>query len=278
MTISSPKPMLLSVVIPAYNEAARIGPTLEATARWLEERRLPAEIIVVDDGSSDGTCDVVTWLARRHRMIKLVESSPNRGKGHAVRVGMLEATGALRLFMDADNSTPISEVESLLFAARGGADVVIASRYVAGARANVEQPWYRRAWSRLCNHVVQRGLLAGIRDTQCGFKLFTAEAAVAVFGVLVTTGWSFDLEALALARHQGYTIAEVPVTWTDDPRSRIHPLRDAVRNVTEYLRISRDFRSGAVDHRLRAAREPVESCASVRFGDAAAERATASCM
>lgn len=237
----------LSVVIPAYNEAERIAPTLRAVHAWLAEQAFTSEILVVDDGSTDATKLVVTALADELDNLLLVESWPNRGKGHVVRLGMLTARGSLRLFMDADGSTSIEELPPLLARIAAGADVAIGSRRAPGARAS-HAPWWRRAWSRIANRVVQAGLLEGIQDTQCGFKLFTRTAAEAVFAHVRTAGWGFDLEALALARRLGFRLAELPVRWVDDRRSRIHPVRDAIRITREFLRIRRAFRRG--DYRL----------------------------
>ena len=225
----------LSVIIPAYNEAHRIGPTLRAVTAWLAANRVDAEVLVVDDGSRDATVAV----ARAVPGVTVVETSPNRGKGHAVRTGMLTARGELRLFMDADNATPMSELPLLRARLADGADIAIGSRRAAGARTLAPAPLYRRLWSRLANKVIRGSLTPGILDTQCGFKLFTAEAAVAVFSVTVTDGWSFDLEVLARARRLGHRIDEVAVTWTDDPRSKISPLRDAIAVTREFLRIRR---------------------------------------
>ena len=234
----------LSVIIPAYNEEARIAPTLQHVLTWIPRLGLPWELIVVDDGSEDGTCAVVRRELGSLPNAHLIESRPNRGKGHAVRTGMLAARGDLRLFMDADNSTPISELPGLLEHVRRGAHVAIGSRRAPGARTDVQPPWYRRLWSRVANRVVQAGLLSGIRDTQCGFKLFTGAAAREVFSRCRTEGWGFDLEALALAQRLGYPVAEHPVSWSDDPRSRIHPLRDAWRITREFFRIRRAFERG----------------------------------
>jgi glycosyltransferase involved in cell wall biosynthesis len=238
---------MLSVIIPAFNEQERIGPTLDHTANWLCAHTNAFEIIVVDDGSTDKTCTVVRRFMQSHRGLnmRLIESTPNRGKGHVVRVGMLAARGKLRLFMDADNSTPISQLPGLLTPMRDGAQIAIGSRRAAGASTDLKQPLYRRLWSRLANRVIQAGLLPGIRDTQCGFKLFSAEAAKKLFELARTDGWGFDLEVLALAKKLGYSIAEVPVSWTDDRRTRIHPLRDAWRITREYLRIRRAIRDGS---------------------------------
>ena len=234
----------LSIIIPAYNEAERITPTLREVAAWVEAEHIAAEILVVDDGSRDATVAVVEALAAELPGVRLIASTPNRGKGHAVRLGMLSARGTLRLFMDADNSTSIAQLPALLDRVAAGADVAIGSRRAPGAVSGVRPPWYRRAWSRLANRVIQADLLEGIHDTQCGFKLFTAEAAARVFERLSTDGWGFDLEVLVLARRLGYRIDEVAVTWSDDPRSKIHPLRDALRITREFLRIRRAFRLG----------------------------------
>ena len=233
----------LSVVIPAYNEAERIAPTLRRTVAWLDAQELSAEILVIDDGSTDATREVVRALADEiaspRVRIGLVESGPNRGKGHVVRAGMLTARGRLRLFMDADGSTPIEELPKLLDRVALGAEVAIGSRRAPGATMSVRPPWYRRIWSRLANRVVQAGLLGGIHDTQCGFKLFTAQAAERIFTRVETSGWGFDLEALALARRLGHRIDEVAVRWADDRRTRIRPIRDAFAIFVEFLRIRR---------------------------------------
>lgn len=242
---------VLSVVIPAYNEAQRITPTLRATSAWLEaqarELGLSYEILVVNDGSRDATSQVVADLARELPNLHLIDSYPNRGKGHVVRLGMLTARGRYRLFMDADNSTPISEMPALADAIKQGAAIAIGSRRAPGAKTSVKPPWYRRAWSRLANRVVQAGLIDGIRDTQCGFKLFTDEAAEACFSRAKFTGWAFDLEILALARRLGYKVAELPVAWADDARSKINPVKDAIRITREFLKIRRAFKRGEYD-------------------------------
>ena len=243
----------LSVVIPAYNEAQRITPTLRSVHAWLSTQSFSSEILVVDDGSRDDTRKVVTALAKEIPNLAVIESFPNRGKGHVVRLGMLTARGQLRLFMDADNSTPISELPKLLARIESGFDVAIGSRRAPGANQSIKPPWYRRAWSRIANRVVQAGLLEGIRDTQCGFKLFTAAAAETVFSRTRTAGWGFDLEVLALARKIGFGIAEVAVEWQDDRRTKINPIRDAIRITGEFLKIRRAFRRGEYDLPARPA-------------------------
>lgn len=212
--------MELSLIIPAYNEAERIGPTLRRVHRFLAARPARFEILVVDDGSTDETAALVTALAGELLGLYLLCSSANRGKGHAVRLGMLAATGQVRVFSDADGSTPIDELDALLLALAEGADLAIGSRYLAASRVTRPQPRVRRAWSRLANGVVQQWLLPGVADPHCGFKAFTAAAAAQVFAVGTVDGWSFDLEVLATARAHGLRIREVPVRWENDARSK----------------------------------------------------------
>src|SRR4051812_4738556 len=260
--MSTPAPCIdLSVIIPAYNEAMRIGPTLERIHAFLSRLAggvMRYEILVVDDGSSDGTADVVDGIAASIPCLRAIRSRPNRGKGAAVRAGMLAARGQGRVMCDADCSMPPEEMPKLLAqgnpgAAGGGAPIAIASRYADGARVPTTQPLYRRLWSRLCNRIIQRSLVPGIRDTQCGFKAFTAQAADDLFARGRIDGWAFDLEILALARRRGFAIAEVAVTWTDDKRSRVSPLRDMVKVVRETLAIRRNLRSGVYGQLAAAA-------------------------
>lgn len=235
----------LSVVIPAYNEEARIEPTLRALDDFLSRTDLRYEIVVVDDGSSDGTVDLVTSLSRHIRATRCIATTPNRGKGHAVRIGMLASLGRVRVMYDADGSISAEQIPGLLeHIHRHGADVAIGSRYTDGARTDVRQPFYRRWWSRVANQVVQRALVGGIRDTQCGFKAFTADAADVIFGLTRIDGWAFDLEVLALANRLGYRVKEVGITWSDDARSRINPLRDAYNVFNELLLIRGNLRQG----------------------------------
>ena len=212
--------MELSLIIPAFNEAQRIGPTLRRVHQFLAARPARFEILVVDDGSTDDTVALVTALAAELPGLRVLCSPANRGKGHAVRLGMRAATGQVRLFSDADGSTPIEELDALLRALAAGADIAIGSRYLPASRVTRPQPWFRRVWSRLVNRVVQRVLLPGVADTHCGFKAFTGAAAEHVFGTCTVDGWSFDLEVLARARAQGLRIQEVAVRWENDDRSK----------------------------------------------------------
>jgi dolichyl-phosphate beta-glucosyltransferase len=208
----------LSVVIPAYNEALRLPATLARVRAHLAGRGVPHEIVVVDDGSSDATAEVARAAGETVRVLR---HEPNRGKGYAVRRGMLAAAGERRLMTDADLSTPIEELVKLEAAIDRGFDVAIGSRAVAGATIEVHQPAYREAIGRLFNVLVQALLLPGLADTQCGFKLFTAGAAEAAFGACHLDGFSFDAEALYVARRRGLRIAEVPVVWRNDAATRV---------------------------------------------------------
>jgi dolichyl-phosphate beta-glucosyltransferase len=208
----------LSVVVPAYNEAPRLPGTLASVRAYLRGLGREHEIVVVDDGSTDATADVARAAGDDVRVLR---HETNRGKGYAVRRGMLAATGARRLMTDADLSTPIEELAKLEAHIERGFDIAIASRAVAGARIEVHQPAYREAMGRLFNVLVQGLLLRGLADTQCGFKLFTARAAEAAFLRCRLDGFSFDVEALYVARHRGLRIAEVPVTWRNDAATRV---------------------------------------------------------
>ena len=235
----------LSIVIPAFNEELRIQPTLERLHAFLSTRPMSYELIVVDDGSRDDTVALVERLSRGIPHLRVIATSPNRGKGHAVRVGMLGARGRVRVMCDADGSMPPEELPKLLAPlVRGEIEIAIGSRYAAGAAAQATQPIYRRLWSRLCNRVVQQTLVPGIRDTQCGFKAFTGAAADDLFARARVDGWAFDLEILALARRRCYGIAEVGVDWTDDRRSRVNPWKDMWKVVREAVTIRRNLSRG----------------------------------
>ena len=247
----------LSIIIPEFNESERITSTLERVDRFARRLRggsAPVgsyEIIVVDDGSSDDTREVVEQISLELPAVRCVRYENNRGKGHAVRVGMLVATGSVRLMTDADCSIPPEEMPKLLeplISKR--ADIAIGSRYSEGADVMVKQPAWRIAWSRLCNTVIQRTLVGGIRDTQCGFKAFTASAAREIFSQTRIDGWAFDLEVLALARQANLRIVERGVAWEDDPRTRVNPIKDFVSVVREYRKIRHNLRHGVYHQQL----------------------------
>jgi dolichyl-phosphate beta-glucosyltransferase len=233
--------MELSLIIPAFNEARRIEPTLRGAHRFLAARPASFEIIVVDDGSTDDTVALLAALATELPGLRVLCCPANRGKGHAVRLGMRAATGRTRVFADADGSTPIAELEALLRALAAGADIAIGSRYLPASQVTRPQPWHRRAWSRLVNQVVQHTLLPGVADTHCGFKAFTAAAATHTFAACTVDGWSFDLEVLARARAYGFRIQEVPVRWANDARSKAH-LRQLPREVRHVYCLRKQLR------------------------------------
>ncbi len=225
---AAPRPRL-SIVIPAYNEERRLGPSLDAIAAYVRRRRLRAEILVVDDGSTDATGAVALSRWGRVPGLELIAPGVNQGKGAAVRAGVMAARGARVLFSDADLSTPIEELAGLEAALNAGADLAVGSRALDRTRVTVRQPLYREAAGRVFNALVQRVGVPGIADTQCGFKLFPAELGRRLFRLQRVPRFGFDVELLFLARKAGCRIAEVPVRWVNSPDTRVRPLRDGGR-------------------------------------------------
>jgi dolichyl-phosphate beta-glucosyltransferase len=234
----------LSIVIPAYNEERRIRPSLERILAYLGAQSWPSEVLVVIDGSRDRTGDVVRAVPPGPVAVEVLDAAVNRGKGACVRRGMLAARGALRLFTDADLSTPIAELERLAQAIARGHDVAIGSRRMSESQVTVPQPWWRRLMGGAFIWCVQRLAVPGIHDTQCGFKLFTADAATRVFSRQRIEDFAFDVEVLWIAHRLGLRVAEVPVTWTDDPRSTVRPIADSLRMLSDLVRIRRADRQG----------------------------------
>ena len=232
----------LSVVIPAYNEAARIGRTLATLQQELPVAAEPWEVLVVDDGSNDDTAAAVERVAAADPRVRLLRE-PHRGKGAAVRAGMLAARGALRFMCDADLSMPVSELPRFLEAVPRDCDIAIGSREGQRAR-RVGEPLHRHAMGRIFNHLTRLSGLAGIGDTQCGFKLFTAEAAEAIFPKVTLDGWAFDIEALVIAKHRGLRVREVQIEWHYRELSRISPVADAIRMSRDVLKIRRNSLRG----------------------------------
>lgn len=225
----------LSIVIPAYNEEARIGLTIDALAGFLPSLGLAWEIRVVDDGSRDGTADEVRNRSSLDPRVVL-QREPHRGKGGAVRAGMLRAEADLRFLCDADLSMPPGQLPRFLELAPGRFDIVIGSREGTGSR-RFGEPGYRHHMGRAFNAFVQRMAVPGIADTQCGFKLFTREAAEAIFPKVTIDGWAFDIEVLVIARQLGLRIHELPIEWHYRDRSQVSPVRDAFRMARDVLRI-----------------------------------------
>lgn len=235
---------LVSVVIPAYNEERRLPQTLARVHEYFAAQSYVSEILVVDDGSSDGTTRVVEIFALEHPGVRLIKND-HRGKGYTVRTGMLAADGHIVLFSDADLSTPIEEIEKLLPWFERGYDIVIGSREGAGAE-RIKEPFYRHIMGRVFNLIVRMLTVRGIQDTQCGFKAFRDQVAQDVFsrmrlygddtrtvsGGMVT---AFDVEALFIGYKSGYRIREVPVQWRYGTETKVNPLRDSYRNFRDVL-------------------------------------------
>jgi dolichyl-phosphate beta-glucosyltransferase len=229
--------MTYTFVIPAYNESVRLGPTLHALLRYTQEQNWDAEILVVDDGSTDETAQIVREAGRTHEQIRLVQNPGNRGKGYSVRNGMLHARGDICLFTDADLSSPMSEAQKLFDAIAQGADVAIGSRWLQVELQTERQPLYRQAFGRIFNLALRAILGLRFADTQCGFKAFRRDAAQQIFPLQRIERWGFDPEILFLAQRAGLLVAEVPVLWAHSEGTRLHPLRDGLRMFMELLRI-----------------------------------------
>ena len=235
----------LSVVIPAFEEAARIGSTLEQVRGYLRDQPFDSEVLVVVDGGHDGTLELVRGLASDWSALQVLANGVNRGKGYSVRRGMLAARGRYLLFSDADLSTPIAEVERLIAALEAGGDVAIGSRALDDSDVRVRQAWWRQSMGRVFNQIVRWVAVPDVRDTQCGFKCFRRDTARRVFARQRTSRFAFDVELLWIARKLGYRVAEVPVTWANDPSSRVHPVRDALRMLVDLARLRYDDLRGA---------------------------------
>jgi dolichyl-phosphate beta-glucosyltransferase len=226
-----------SIVIPAYNEAERIAPTLQRVLAYVASQGWRAEIIVVNDGSRDNTAEIVRSYAARHPAVRLVDNPRNRGKGYSVRNGMLHAHGDVLLFSDADLSSPIEEAPKLFAAIASGADVAIGSRWLRAELQTERQPLHRQLFGRIFNLLLCLILGLKQKDTQCGFKAFNRAAADAIFPRQRIERWGFDPELLFLAQKNSLKIAEVPVRWAHDERSKISPIRDGIRMFAEICRI-----------------------------------------
>ncbi|RYG47759.1 glycosyltransferase family 2 protein [bacterium] len=225
----------LTVVIPAYNEEERLPRTLERIVEYYSAQTYSWEVIVVSDGSKDGTGEIVRNAADPR--VKLIEYQPNRGKGFAVRTGMLAAEGDLVLFCDADLATPQEETEKLLPHMAQGARVAIGSRPLEKSNLEIRQPWYRELAGRGFNTLIQILAIRGIEDTQCGFKMFDREATQEIFSRCKLDGFGFDFEALMIARDLGYRIDEVPIRWRHMEGSKVSLLRDGMRMLRDLLKL-----------------------------------------
>ena len=251
-----------SIVIPAYNESARLGATLERVLAFVSQQAWDAEVIVVDDGSTDNTADIARSYARNNDILRVVSNPGNRGKGYSVRNGILSARGAVLLFTDADLSSPIEESVKLFEALDAGADIAIGSRWLRTELQTQRQSVARQVMGRAFNLLLRLLLQLDFKDTQCGFKAFRRNAARAIFSLQKIDGWGFDPEILFLASKSGLKVAEVPVVWAHDDRTRINPIVDGTRMVLEIGRIRWNSLTGkysaksSVAHARRASESP----------------------
>ncbi len=226
----------LSVIIPSYNEERRVGKTLLSIAEFLRKQPYQSEISVVSDGSKDGTSSVVKNLQSQIQNLKLIDNQENHGKGWVTKQGMLEASGDIRLFMDADNSTKIDEVSKFLPYFGQGFDVVIGSRRIAGSNIAEKQRWIRDFLGWCFRAIVHTLVPLAVKDTQCGFKAFSKKAAEQIFPKQRIFRWAFDVEILALARKQKFKIKELPITWVNDAESHVK-FSGMVRMLLEVMQI-----------------------------------------
>jgi dolichyl-phosphate beta-glucosyltransferase len=231
----------LSIIIPAYNEKARLGASLGKILAYLAGKRIAAEVIVVDDGSSDLTAQVAREALEGRVAFRVISLDKNQGKGHAVKTGVLASSGAVVMFADADLSAPIEELDKFLPRLDEGFDIVIGSRALPGCDIRVHQPVVRESLGKFFNRLVRKLVLKewDCRDTQCGFKVFRRAAALELFARLQTKGFAFDVEILALAAKLGYRVAEVPVVWCDSRPSRVRMVRGSWQMLRELWAIRR---------------------------------------
>jgi glycosyltransferase involved in cell wall biosynthesis len=261
----------LSIVIPAYNESARIEHALDRVLSCIDDKHWDAEVLVIDDGSKDDTAAIVQSWMTLHPRLHLVQNPGNRGKGYSVRNGLLQAAGEIVLFTDADLSSPMEEAERLLDAIAEGADVAIGSRWMDRSRQTIHQPLYRQFFGRCFNWVTRTVMGLPFKDTQCGFKAFKRSAAQVIFRLQTIERWGFDPEILFIARKLKYTIREVPVTWGHDERSRMSYLKDGIKMLEDMARIRSNSVRGRYDKAIAAMKDtssmvtaPVENKVEVR--------------
>jgi glycosyltransferase involved in cell wall biosynthesis len=245
----------LSIIIPAYNESARIQAALGRVLACIEAQDWDAEVLVIDDGSTDNTAEIVQrWMERAPRL-HLIKNSGNRGKGYSVRNGLLQAAGDVVVFTDADLSAPMEEAALLLEALENGADVAIGSRWMIPELQTIHQPAYRQFFGRCFNAITRNVMGLPFKDTQCGFKAFKREAAQIVFRLQRIERWGFDPEILFIARKLKYTIVEVPVTWGHDERTRMSYLKDGIKMLEEMAVIRYNSLAGRYDEDIAALKD-----------------------
>jgi dolichyl-phosphate beta-glucosyltransferase len=240
----------ISIVIPAYNESARISKALTEILRVVRDREWHAEVLVVNDGSTDRTAAIVAEFARLNPEVRLLNNLENRGKGFSVRHGVLNAVGEIVMFTDADLSAPMEEAERLFSALHQGADIAIGSRWLERNRQTHKQPLYRQLFGRCFNAITRFIMGLPFADTQCGFKAFRRPVAQTIFQLQRIERWGFDPELLFIALKRGYNIQEVPVTWGHDERSRLSYLKDGIKMLEEIAYIRWEAFAGAYDRNV----------------------------
>lgn len=245
----------LSIVIPAYNEGARIEGALERVSSCIAARGWDAEILVVDDGSTDATAAIVHRWMLDHPRVHLIQNPGNKGKGYSVRNGMLQAAGEIVMFTDADLSAPMEEAERLIAALADGADVAIGSRWLDRTRQTIHQPLYRQFFGRCFNWITRTIMGLPFKDTQCGFKAFKRPAAQTIFRLQTIERWGFDPEILFIARKLKYVVREVPVTWGHDERSRMSYLKDGIKMLEDMAKIRVNSVAGRYDEAIAAMKD-----------------------
>ncbi|MDX1521870.1 MAG: glycosyltransferase family 2 protein [Anaerolineae bacterium] len=239
------RPTFLSIIIPAYNEEKRLTQTLPKVAEFVEAQPYRSEVLVVDNGSTDGTAKVVEQFAARHDCIHLVKTG-QKGKGIAIKVGMLQAKGEYAFMCDADLAMPISELPKFLPPCQNGYQVAIGSREIEGA-VRYDEPGYRHIMGRVYNWLVKVMAVPGFEDTQCGFKCFHRSVVDDLFSHQTIDGFGFDVEVLFVAQKRGYNIVEIPIQWYHQTESKVDPIRDTIRMVQDMIAVRKNDQKGLYD-------------------------------
>lgn len=237
MKLLEPHKLQLSIVIPSFNEALRLPPTLLLATDYLESEKINYEIIVVDDGSTDDTVSIVGKMHKLRPRVRVISFEKNKGKGAAVKAGLLECIGEIVGFMDADGASPIEEYSRLNAALKAGADLAIGSRALASKDTQIKTVWYRKLLGRIFNAVVNFISVPGIKDTQCGFKFFKRDAAQKIIPNLTCSGFSIDVEILLLAQKAKLKISEVPINWVNIPGSKVNLIVDSSKMLRDVIKL-----------------------------------------
>ena len=237
--------LFLTIVIPAYNEERRLAQTLPKVAKFIETQAYEAEVLIVDDGSTDRTAKVVKEFSAQHPLFRLIQVE-HGGKGHAIKAGMLQAKGEYAFLCDADLAMPITELPKFLPPQRNGYKIAIGSREIEGA-VRYNEPFYRHLMGRVYNGLVKLMAVRGFEDTQCGFKCFHHSVAQDLFAHQTIDGFGFDVELLYVAQKRGYKIIEVPIHWYYQTESKVHPIRDTIRMVQDMITVRQNDWRGVYD-------------------------------